>query len=238
MLSPDISQATIPRDLIILGMGPSAWLCPFDTEVWGLNMGWKLVQQDGHKLDKLFLAHTQVYSREGNPFFDWRELNRQDLEVISLHRIRGLEATIFPLKRISEKFNTNYFTDTVCYMIAYALDKCTDRELKLKPDAPYSKFRLYGVDMLEGEEYSHEKGGIEFWLGLARGIGINYGISPISEVLTTFTGRPYGLRGNKIRGINPRELAKHRGGEFVGAFDIIGDFTKVTSKELIGQLGG
>lgn len=224
------------KELIILGMGPSAWLCPFDTEVWGLNMGWKLVQQDGHKLDKLFLAHKQVYSKEGNPFFDWEEINKQEIDVVSLHRVRGLKATVFPLKRISEKFQTNYFSDTVCYMIAYAIDKSTDNELKLKEDA-YTKLRLYGVDMLEEEEYRHEKGGIEFWLGLAKGIGIGCEISPTSEVLSTITGKPYGL-GGKIKGIGAKGLARMRGGEFCGAFNIVGDITKLTSKDLIDQLGG
>ena len=224
--------------LIILGMGPSAWLCPFDAEVWGLNMGWRLAQQDGHKLDKLFLAHTQVYSKEGNPYFDWGELSKEEFEIVSLHRVKGLRATIFPLKRIAKKFQTDYFSNTVCYMLAYALDKCTTNELKLKPDAPFGKFRLYGVDMLEGEEYSHEKGGIEFWLGIARGVGIDFQISPISEVLTTFTGKPYGLKGNKIKGIRPRDFPRIRGGEFCGEFNIIGDFTKVTSNDLVKQLGG
>ncbi len=116
------------------------------------------------------------------------------------------------------------------------LDKCVDNNLRLKPDAPYNRLRLYGVDMLESDEYRHEKGGIEFWLGIAKGVGIGYCISPISEVLTTVTGKPYGLKGSKTKGLNLGERVK--GDEVFGVFDIIGDIRKVTSRELIKQLGG
>jgi len=69
---------------------------------------------------------------------------------------------------------------------------------------PYNNLRLYGCDMQEGEEYEYEKGGIEFWLGIAKGVGMGYTISMGSTLLTTYAGMPYG------KNLNLKELDPHR----------------------------
>lgn len=218
------------KDLIILGMGPSAWQCPWDSEVWGLNMGWELAQKDGHQLDKLFLAHGQVYSKEGNPYFDWQKINQQSFEVMSVHRIKGLKSTIFPLKRINQKFGTDYYSNTVCYMLAYALDKSTDAVLRLKPDA-YTRIRFYGVDILEDEEISQEKAGIEYWLGIARGLGIKCEISYNSTLLRT--ERP------KLPVTLLNKGCRDDGNVITGILEIVAqDLNQITHENLIKALGG
>lgn len=228
------------RSLILLGMGPSAWQCPYDAETWGLNMGYQI----GQKLDKLFIVHTQVYSPEGNPYFNWEDMSKQGFEIISLHRIKGLNSTLFPLKRIARKFQTEYFSCTISYMLAYALDKCTTPDLKLRADRPYSKFRLYGIDMLAMEERAWEKGSIEFWIGLARGLGIPVTNTQGSQVLNTNTGKPYGFKLSKNeqwKNLDPVGLLGKKQPskeEAFGGFEFGGDLSKVTYREMIRALGG
>ena len=131
-----------------MGQGPSVIECPFDAEVWSVNNGWiQVAKLNGH-INKIFLAHKQVY-KDGKAVFDWDSLNQlADLgvEIFNTHRVKRLKSKLYPLKRIAEKFNCDYFSNTICYMLAYALDK------------GYRKIRLYGIDMRETGEYALEKG--------------------------------------------------------------------------------
>jgi len=178
-------------------MGNSRRQCPFDAEVWALNNGYRQVEEMGGHLDKLFLAHTQVRDADGDKVFDWDEINNLGVEVVNTHRVKGLNAKIYPLKRISGKFGCDYFSDTICYMLAYAIDQVTHKNgtgrVELKTPL---NIRVYGADMETGDEYLHEKGGIEYWIGYARGLGINVDISNGSQVCRTMSGKPYGSKGD------------------------------------------
>ena len=200
------------KTIDILAMGPGRGQCPFDSETWGVNTGWKQVEQLRGKIHKLFIVHTQVISDEGNPYFIWEKLNEKSFEIINIHRIKGLDATLFPLKRIIKKFDCDYFSDTICYMIAYALDKYVyiDKKDALFPNGKLKlreplRIRLYGIDMQDFSEYQLEKGGIEHWLGIALGLGVEYYISFGSTLLTTDTGKPYGIKAFRKKDIIPDE---------------------------------
>ncbi len=200
----NIYNTSHPREIIILAMGPSMVQCPYDCETWGLNMGYTQVASIHGRLDKIFMCHGQVISKEGNPYFDWEDFRRMrehGIELINIHRIKGVPFKRYPLKRIAKKFNCNYFSDTIAYMVAYALHKCTyvckDKKSMFfgRPILKYPlKLRLYGCDMQEKDEYLHEKGGVEYWLGVAWGLGADFTISYGSTLLLTNTGYPYGFK--------------------------------------------
>ena len=162
--------------------------CPYDAEVWAVNDGYLTSK----RIDKLFL--TDVWSE-----FSVDDLNdakaKFGCEIIaSCPSLDGLAVTLYPIEEILQKFKTRFFTNTICYMIAYALHK------------GYKRIRLYGVDMMTHTAYIHEKGGVEFWMGVALGMGV--------EVLNTkgsATGKPvdgklYGHWGDKAEKV--RELEK------------------------------
>ena len=180
------------RDIIILAMGPSRGYCPFDTETWGVNMSHIIIYNMKGRLDKLFIGHNPnpyptLYSVQdglrrpsGNWGWDYIDgLAKMGVDVITLHRIKGVQSRLYPLKRLIKKFGTDYFTDTMCYMLAYAIDK------------KYDKIRIYGVDMADRQEFIWEKGGIEYWIGFARGLGIEVYIAPGSNLCKTKTRKPY-----------------------------------------------
>ncbi len=221
-----------PREIIILAMGPSMTQCPYDCETWGLNMGYQQIATIHGRLDKIFMAHGQVKSKEGNNYFDWEHFKLMadsGIELINIHRVKGVPFKRFPLRRIAKKFNCNYFSDTIAYMVAYAVDQCTyvcrDKESMYygRPILKYPlKLKLYGCDMQEKDEYLHEKGGVEYWLGVLSGLGGDFIISYGSTLLLTNTGYPYGfvapkhdyydpmglMKGNKP--LSPEEFAKQK----------------------------
>lgn len=180
-------------------MGPSRVECPYDTEVWALNNGYKQVRDTGGHLDKLFLAHTQVKDSDGNDIFNWEEINKLGVEVINTHRVKGLKSKLFPMKRIVRKFGCDYFSDTICYQLAYAIDSVTTRDKsgKISLRTPLH-VKVYGADMHTEDEYDTEKGGIEYWVGYARGLGITVEIANGSLVCKTMSGRPYGARAKPL----------------------------------------
>lgn len=211
------------KELIILGTGASRTQCNFDCETWGVNAVYIQKEERENKgeifrLDKLFIT-DYLWASKGTLHFDLRRVQRVtaefNTEIISLHTIRlgkyKLETKRYPFWRIVKKFGVDYFTSTICHMLAYALDKSVVRignMFVLKPDA-YTKLKLYGVDMVTSQEYLLQKGGVEFWLGLAYGLGIEWEIAKGSAVMKTPSGTPYGLRPKlDLKMIDPYELLK------------------------------
>jgi hypothetical protein len=211
------------NEVIILGMGQSRTLCPFDgTPVWGVNNGYVQVQELNGYLNKIFLAHTQHKQvrdlGNGTAKVSWaynfdqmNKLADSGVEIINIHRCKGLKHKLYPYKRINEKFSANgFFSNTICYMVAYAIDQVTTVEKKtglVRLQHPF-RIRIYGVDMLTRDEYELEKGGIEYWIGYARGLGIVVEINGNGAVCTTCTKHPYGVKFYNLKDVDPWGLLK------------------------------
>lgn len=197
-------------EIIILGTGSSCVYCPFDCEVWGVNGAYTIegIMPEQHKdkfrMDKLFLT-DYLYSTEGMMNFDIDGVNKlaesKGTEIITMHPMKlgkhKLNAKPYPFKHILQKFNTDYFTDTITYMIAYALDKYTtieeNRNGVVRPELKEPLFlKLYGVDMVTTVEFRASKGGVEFWLGIARGMGCEIFVAKGSSILANPRGFVYG----------------------------------------------
>lgn len=206
-----------PREIIILAMGPSRGQCPFDAETYALNMGYLQALELKGRLDKIFLVHKQVISPSGTVYFHWGEFIRlaeAGVELWNIHEINcercdtHIPFKKYPLDEIIEKFDLGYFSDTVCYQIAFALNECTegnhkDHTLKLKYPL---KLKLYGVDLQDKEEYGMEKGGVECWIGYALGLGVDISISTGSTLLLTNNGLPYGFDCVDYNYLNPYKV--------------------------------
>jgi hypothetical protein len=205
-------------EIIILGMGPSRADCPFDAEVWGVNNGYRqVIELKGH-LDKLFICHRdQEWDWEGDPIFSWDEQNilaNEGVEIVSLFKLKHVKKfTQLPYKKIVKHFGTEYFSDSIAYMLAYALylntkiDKTTGLLKLIEP----MKIRMYGVDMFTKDEYATERGGIEYFIAVARTLGVDFWIHPDSAVCKTDSGKPYGffkLNKKKTDPLNIMELQK------------------------------
>lgn len=92
---------------------------------------------------------------------------------------------VYPIDEISEKFKTSYFTSTIDFMIAYSMW-----------EGGVDKICLHGINLSTQQEYKDQKPGVEFWLGMARGIGIE------TEVVSPTHSSIYKNRSGLVYGYN------------------------------------
>ena len=88
----------------------------------------------------------------------------------------------YPLAEVRAKFKTDYFTNTVSYMLAYAIF------LGVK------KIGVYGVDVAFGAPYAQENRGCEYWIGRAVEAGIEVYAPEQSQIMRTISGVIYGVK--------------------------------------------
>jgi hypothetical protein len=181
------------KSVILLGMGATMIKCPYDTEVWGVNQVYRMAK----RLDKLFITDGR-YRPNGEVAWKWDELNSLEIPIVSLHRFPEIKKLVrYPYNKIVERFQTEFFTNSICYMIAYALYK------------NYEKISMYGIDMATSMEYILERGGIEFWVGYAKGLGVKIENTNGSMVCKTPMGIPYGHKyAVNMKEVDPYNLMK------------------------------
>ena len=199
------------KEVIILGTAHTRKQCPFDCETWGVNGVYGQEQEHlaagrPFRLDKLFIT-DRLWAPEGTLHFDIGRVNRfaaqYNCEIISLRRLQlgkhKIKSKVYPFKRIKLKFNTTYFTSSIGYMIAYALDK------------GYKMLKFYGVDMVTEREYIMQKGGVEYWLGYAQGLGCQHYIAPGASLMVPPSLVPYAhKRKVDLKQVDPYNLLKKK----------------------------
>ena len=77
----------------------------------------------------------------------------------------------YPIKEIRKHFQTDYFTNSISYMLALAIYEKVD------------EIHLYGIDMALQHESAWERPSIEYFLGIAWGRGIKVVIPKESDLL-------------------------------------------------------
>ena len=92
-----------------------------------------------------------------------------------------ITAENFPIK----DYSPQYFTNSVCYMIAMAIKE------------EYERIELYGVRQAGLVEYMDQRKGVEFWVGYAMGKGIEVYINPPTSLLKNHRDAPYGYYENE-----------------------------------------
>jgi len=102
----------------------------------------------------------------------------------------------YPVERLIKKFGLDYFTSTVAFELAWAID-CFDREVEKQITALsvtptpaevkvlYEQYTIgiYGIDLIVGTEYDWQKSCVEFYIGQGCARGINFHIPPESALL-------------------------------------------------------
>jgi hypothetical protein len=88
-------------------------------------------------------------------------------------------ATPFPIEALCQMFPDKYFTNSVSYMIALAIAEGVD------------EIGLWGIDMAlggsednpDGDEYGRQRPSVEYYLGIATGMGIAVHLPPETTLL-------------------------------------------------------
>lgn len=166
----------------LVGFASTRDLAPYDDksyEIWALNDLYSTIPRwdrwfDIHDFD-LIARHVpkrakipklEAYSKMTCPVY------MQDKHPQVPNSVK------YPLDKIIEKWGVNYFTNSISYMIALALYE------------GYKTIDLYGIHMSHETEYAEQKPSVEFWVGMAKGMGVNMFIPEKSSLLK---GKMYGF---------------------------------------------
>lgn len=142
-------------------------LCPKESDavIIGLN---DLINTEryGIKLDYLFILDVldekpQVLAGQQNLGDTVRRINEMGIPFIAPYRYEEIPLSrAFPIREAVERFGMPYFSNTICYMICFALMSGA------------KEIHTFGINQASSAEYSIEKAGVEYWLGIANGMGV------------------------------------------------------------------
>ena len=149
-------------------------VAPEGVPVWGVNNS--IFDRD---MEKCFYLH---YPEDTAEYREIRlEGNDKKIQVVCQDKLVGWDKQEkYPLKEIIEKYGVGYFSNSVAFMIAYALYN------------GFEEIHIWGAPLNSQTEYIFEKAGVEFWIGYAMGQGCKVVIHGASTIMRTQKDRVYG----------------------------------------------
>lgn len=189
--------------VFIVGKGLGWYRAPYKADnVWTINDAvlWRAytslafqmhIPKKGHTLPEKMSEAKDICD---SCYYVCKE---KDIPIVTIEPIEGLNCVIYPLEEIIEQFGVDYFADGISYMLAYALYKGATR------------LDLFGVNMqTEHEIRTMQKGCVEFWLGMALGMGVEVKIhGEFSPILRTHDNKLYSYRSPQVE-INDRKFRR------------------------------
>lgn len=175
-----------PTKIIIAGTGSGWELMPRETEktVYCLN-DYVRIEKYGIRPDRLFIMDIldekpQVVSGQDDLGSIIQRINAMKVPLVGPYKYEEIPLSEeFPLEESAKEFGhgSMYFTNTICYMVAYALLNGA------------KEIDFYGVNQAGSHEYAEEKGGVEYWIGVAVGRGVKVTINGKHSQLLNYKGR-------------------------------------------------
>lgn len=173
-----------PSKVILLATGAGWENAPIKSEktIYALN-DYIMVEKYGVMPDFLFIMDIldekpQVVSNVTNLGEVIQRINKMRIPMIAPYKYEEIPMSqAFPIKEVVQKFGVPYFTNTICYMIAYALLQGA------------KEIELWGINQAGSHEYTEERGGVEFWIGIALGMGVKITINGKDSQLLLYKGR-------------------------------------------------
>ena len=168
------------KKVAIIGFAPHRVLAPYmdeSFEIWGLNDLYEHLPRwtrwfDVHDRVIYKLDETYVTRKDGKPHV--QRLKELNCPVYMAKQYEDIPNSVrFPIEEAVEYFKTRYFTNTISMMIALAVME------------EFEVIHVYGVDMAVGTEYENQRSSCEYFLGFARGKGIEVYMPPESDLLQT-----------------------------------------------------
>lgn len=156
-----------PKKIIIAGTGSGWELMPKVTDytVYCLN-DYIFTEKYGIKPDILFILDIldekpQIVSGVNNLGEVIRRINDLKIPLIAPFKYEEIPLSEpYPIEDIVKRFGWPYFSNTISFMIAYALLKGAE------------EISLYGINQASSAEYFYERDGVTYWLGIANGMGV------------------------------------------------------------------
>jgi hypothetical protein len=189
---------TPPRKVALIGKAPSsALLAPYDDpawEVWILNtLG---SNKEVPRWDRQFEIHDLelVKAPAYGTYYQWLADQTRPVYTRDAPPAEFKGGVQYPLGAVLETFGRfrggRYLTNTVSLMVALALHEHVQGQT-------VSDIGLWGVDMAQQglasgghagwftSEYARQRPSVEYWIGIAEGLGITVTIPEQSDILKT-----------------------------------------------------
>ena len=157
-----------------------------NTKRWliaGTGSGWELMPRNTEQI--VFVLNDFIYTEKYGVIPDYlcimdvldskpqivegindlgnviERINKMKVPLIAPYKYEEIPLSeSFPLKKAHEEFGLAYYSNTICYMIAYALLNGA------------KEIDTYGVNQAGSHEYNLEKAAVEYWLGICNGRGV------------------------------------------------------------------
>ena len=186
-------EGGIPRTkkkVAIVGFAPSSMLDARtvfddpDMEVWAINQLYLPFPLIGKRADRWFqIHHEHDYDaavrdhKHGDWLAQWsKETGRP---IYMQHNMPNIPTSVaYPADYICNKYG-RYFTNSISWEIVTAIEE------------GFEEMFIYGVDMAQDDEYAHQRPSCEYFIGLARGMGIKVYIPDKSDLLKTLWLYPF-----------------------------------------------
>jgi hypothetical protein len=152
------------KSLMIIGRARGWSKAPHEGEAWGIR---GLIGK--RPMSRIFKMHETLTESQ-----ERLKKKAEDMGIL-FYTCKN-----YPLKKMIRHFKTDYFSNTVGYMIALALYE------------GYNKIDIYGINHAKGKEYIREKPGVDYWCGRAEGMGVDLTVHGQGKVLKTYNNRIYG----------------------------------------------
>jgi hypothetical protein len=184
----DQEQPREGKKVALLGFAESWKTAPFDdptVEIWGLNELWKYLPRwnrwfELHDAETLGVTKRDLSDGEQKRHIEWMMRQPADKPIYMQPQFcdgRFPGAVPYPLDAMVARFG-KYFTSSIGYMLALAIAE------------GYTWIGMYGIDLASDVEYQQQRPNAEYFIGLARGMGITVEIAPTSALLKA--GHLYG----------------------------------------------
>lgn len=175
------------KRLAIVGFADSKKDAPYDDptwEIWGLN--------DLHNSIKRWTRWFDIHTADN--INEDVKLGRSPADRCGIGGLARLTCPVymqekhpevpgsvkFPLDEILATFKgytgERYFTNSISYMLAYALYE------GIISGRQWDEIHVYGVDMAVGTEYEVQRASCEYWIGIAEGMGVKMFIPDASDL--------------------------------------------------------
>lgn len=184
-----VKEETVKKDKVfIVGFAPSWVETPWadkDAEIWGVNELYKIATGErGERFDRWFEIHNpDSPSKKMEEHHEFMKVCHIPIYMQKKDE-RFPMSVKYPLDEITDLFTkkgyngAKYFTNSISYMIALAIYE------------GFKEIHVYGVDMAQQSEYSHQRPSCEYFLALAEGMGIKVHLPENSDLIKT--GALYG----------------------------------------------
>lgn len=167
---------------------------PVDNPEW-IVVGLNQIYRHSPRFDVHFDIHSywEEDNVDGTDHPKW--IRECGIPVFMAERYAESPTSVrYPIERLIAKYGLDYFTSTVSFELAWAIDYIEQQVTKrlegesVTPAtmrALFSEYTIgiYGIDLIVGTEYEVQKACVEFYVGMATALGITMHIPPECALL-------------------------------------------------------